>query len=41
MSATDRSHRQRTTDHRGRQDRVEAVTRDLLADIEYYQGDET
>jgi hypothetical protein len=35
MTATDRSRRQSTTDHAGRPARIEAVTRDLRADVEY------
>lgn len=36
MTATDRSARQSTADHTGRKARIEAVTRDLLADVEHY-----
>lgn len=36
MTATDRSARQSTADHAGREARIEAVTRDLLADADYY-----
>lgn len=34
--STNRSIRQQEADHSGREARVEAVTRDLLADVEYY-----
>lgn len=37
MSAADRSARQRAADHVGREARVQAVTRDLLADVEFYR----
>lgn len=40
MTAADRSRRQQAADHAGREARVEAVTRDLRADAEYY-GDTT
>lgn len=36
MTAADRSRRQSTADHAGRPARIEAVTRDLLADVDYY-----
>lgn len=36
MTAADRSRRQSTADHDGRPERIEAVTRDLNADIDYY-----
>ena len=36
MTAADRSRRQSTADHAGRQARIEAVTRDLRADAEHY-----
>lgn len=36
MTATDRATRQRYTDNTTRPARVEAVTRDLLADLDYY-----
>lgn len=36
MTATDRSRRQSTADHAGREARIEAVIRDLLADVEHY-----
>lgn len=39
MSATARSIRQSTADHAGRESRIEAVTRDLIADVEYYTED--
>jgi hypothetical protein len=35
VTATDRTHRQRHADNQTRPARVEAVTRDLLADLEY------
>ena len=36
MTATDRTRRQSTADHAGREARIEAVTRDLIADGEFY-----
>lgn len=36
MTATDRSTRQSRADHEGRTRRVQAMTRDLLADLDYY-----
>ena len=36
MTAADRTRRQREADHAGREARIEAVTRDLLADVDYY-----
>ncbi|AXH70613.1 hypothetical protein SEA_ANDROMEDAS_60 [Microbacterium phage Andromedas] len=33
-----RSERQRKADLEGREERIEAVTRDLLADVEFYSG---
>lgn len=36
MTAADRSRRQSMADHAGREARIEAVTRDLLADADYY-----
>lgn len=41
MTAADRSRRQSTTDHAGRPARIEAVTRDLLADVDYYSTENT
>jgi len=35
MTATDRTRRQSTADQAGRPARIEAVTRDLLADVEH------
>lgn len=40
MTAADRSRRQSAADHAGREARIEAVTRDLAADVEYH-GDTT
>lgn len=40
MTAAARSIRQSTADHAGREARIEAVTRDLLADVEYYSEPE-
>jgi hypothetical protein len=40
VTATDRARRQSTTDHAGRPARIEAVTRDLLADIEHHKNQE-
>ena len=37
MTAADRTRRQSSADHAGREARIEAVTRDLLADAEYYE----
>jgi hypothetical protein len=37
MTAADRTRRQSTADHTTRPDRIQAVTRDLLADLDYYQ----
>lgn len=37
MTATDRSRRQSTTDHTTRPDRIQALTRDLIADLDYYK----
>lgn len=36
MTAADRTHRQQAADHAGREARIEAVTRDLVADAGYY-----
>lgn len=36
MTATDRTRRQSAADHAGREARIEAVTRDLIADAEHY-----
>lgn len=36
MTAADRTRRQREADHAGREARIEAVTRDLVADVEWY-----
>jgi hypothetical protein len=36
MTAADRTRRQHDIDHATRPARVEAVTRDLLADLDYY-----
>lgn len=36
MTAADRTRRQSTTDHTTRPDRIQAVTRDLIADLDYY-----
>ncbi len=33
MTAADRSRRQQAADHAGREARIEAVTRDLVADV--------
>lgn len=38
MTATNRSIRQQEADRTGREARVEAVTRDLLADVDYYSS---
>jgi hypothetical protein len=35
VTATDRARRQSATDHAGRPARIEAVTRDLRADVEH------
>jgi len=40
MTAADRTRRQSTADHAGRPARIEAVTRDLLADLDYYTEEE-
>lgn len=40
MTAADRTRRQSTTDHATRPDRIQAVTRDLIADLDYYQDKE-
>lgn len=37
-AATDRSIRQQAADHAGREPRIEAVTRDLIADVEWRLG---
>lgn len=36
MTAADRSIRQQAADHAGREARIEAVTRDLIADVGHY-----
>lgn len=36
VTAADRTRRQSTADHAGRESRIEAVTRDLVADVEWY-----
>lgn len=41
MTATDRTIRQSAADHAGREARIEAVTRDLLADVDYYSTENT
>lgn len=40
MTAADRTRRQSTTDHNTRPDRIQALTRDLAADVDYYQDRE-
>lgn len=40
MTAADRSTRQTLADHTTRPERVEAVTRDLWADVEHYTDKE-
>lgn len=40
MTATDRTRRQSITDQEGRPARIEAVTRDLRADVEFYTEEE-
>ena len=40
MSAAERSDRQSAEDHATRPDRIEAVTRDLVADMEFHTDKE-
>ncbi|HLV43715.1 MAG TPA: hypothetical protein VKY39_02065 [Aggregatilineales bacterium] len=40
MTAADRTRRQSAADRDGRPERIEAVTRDLLADLDYYTSDD-
>ena len=37
MTAADRTRRQSAADHAGRESRIEAVTRDLIADVGYWR----
>lgn len=40
MTAAERSARQSAADHATRPDRIEAVTRDLVADVEFHTDKE-